>query len=97
MSPTGLRAEIEIRFRAGEQYCCAEPGCFMSTFSREWWSRLRDSLRASAGREPRPMVIKIVGVVEEGALLRANQSFGLPEASRAYSYEHGPCRERDAK
>jgi hypothetical protein len=97
VSRTGMRAEIEIRFRAGERYCCAEPGCFMPTFSRDWWCRLRESLRASAGREPPPMVIKVLGVVEEGALLQVLQLLGLPEASCAYNYEHGPCRERDAR
>lgn len=93
ISPTGARIEVEMRFLAGKRYCCCEPGCHLPTFSREWWRCLREALRNSTEREPPPMEMTLFGVIEEGALFSlTNHSRG----SRAFSYEDGPWRERDA-
>lgn len=96
VSQNGLKIEIGLRFERGSRYCCAEPGCFIPSFDRQWWSRVREHLRAVTEREPPPMTLEINGIVEDGALLRVLAGLGLPEESSGYSYRHGPCREREA-
>lgn len=93
--PGGTRFEIELRFQAGTSYCCAEPGCFLPTYSRAWWTRLREALRDHCDREPPPFTMIVHGVVESGAVLESLASLGMPTHSAVY--RHGPVREREAR
>ncbi|MBX3359581.1 MAG: hypothetical protein KF745_14275 [Phycisphaeraceae bacterium] len=97
VSPSGNRFELELRFQSGTTYCCAEPGCFLPTFCRSWWKQLRETLLELSDRDPPPLSLVLHGVVEHGACLQDRQVFGLPVKSRAYTYKHGPLRERNAK
>lgn len=97
LSPRGNRIELELRFRTGETYCCAEPGCFLATYERKWWRTARESLLEATEREPQLLSITVHGIVEEGASLLWRKECNLPTQSPAYSYQHGPLRERDAK
>ena len=96
VNTSGTRLEVELRFQAGQSYCCAEAGCHLPTSSRDWWERLRADVLAATGRNPPPLVLKVRGVVEEGATFCLHRSIGLAEASTGYTYDHGPCREEDA-
>jgi hypothetical protein len=87
----GARIELELRFRAGERYCCAELGCYLGG-ERAWWEGVRRYLGEDAPR--RSMVLWVRGVVEDGALFVNLGSLGLPERSGAYEYEH-QVREAD--
>lgn len=97
VSGTGARFEMELRFLAGEEYCCAEAQCFLWTYDRGWWDAVRELLQEVSSRQPPPMVVVIHGVVELGAKLRwlSDGTVGVPSA--AYVYECDPRREEDAE
>ncbi len=97
MSPTGTQVELEFRFRASERYCCAYPYCYISPNCGQWWQRIRESLRESSDRDPPPLSITVLSVVEEGALLEEAGMFGGLETVRASSDIYGPWHEADAK
>ena len=85
VSDGGSRCTIEMRFRAGERYCCAEPGCYLQTWSRAWWNQFHEQQSRNSSGAPQLAMLEIRGVVEAGALLHAHRSGG-PIASNAYSY-----------
>jgi hypothetical protein len=87
----GARIELELRFRAGERYCCGEPGCYLGA-DRVWWKNVRRYLGEDAPGGS--VVLWVRGVVEDGALFVNLGSLGLPERSGAYEYEH-QVREAD--
>ncbi len=95
VNPAGTSFEIELRFKAGRTYCCIEPGCFLSTYSRAWWDSFRAALREVSDREPPPLSITIHGVVEAGAILDAR----IPATveSETHTYRDGPFREHDSR
>lgn len=95
VSDSGHRVQIELRFLSGERYCCAEPGCFLGTYDPAWWNGVRVRLKQVSDRDPPPMSLAIVGVVEEGAEFESHRGL-LPLASPAYAYTDGPVREADA-
>src|SRR5947207_2094486 len=96
-STNGTQFVIELRFVAGEEYCCSEASCFIPTYDREWWARIRASLHDATGRSPPPMSVTILGAIEAGAKLRVNQWLGLPIQNAAEAYTQGPCHENESK
>lgn len=50
MSDSGAGVQIELRFRAGERYCCGEPRCYLATYDAAWWHKLRAHLREVGDR-----------------------------------------------
>lgn len=96
-SDSGTRIEIELRYRAGVRYCCAEWMCHFPVHRRSWWQNVRETLRAITDRDPPPMSVHVFGVVEHGALLTTMADIGMPIESRAYGYDTGVSRETDAR
>jgi hypothetical protein len=90
--------DLTLTFKAGESYCCAEPGCHTGFHDSECWRRLRQILGFHGLVGIPPVTIRrLGGVVEIGALLRCNLAFGYPERERlGYTFESGPHHERMA-
>ncbi len=97
VSPNGLEVEIELRWLNSQRYCCAERGCFLATDSRAWWATFREALTEVNDREPAPLSVRVLGVVEDGVLLTYLEQVGLPAQSRAYVYGPAEDHERDAR
>src|SRR5262245_54093873 len=95
VNASGNRMEIEMRFRSGETYCCAELGCHVATHDAEWWKSFRSCISRMTDRDPPPMTLTIYGVIDAGARLLSSASLGLPIVSSAYTVVHGPNHERD--
>lgn len=93
VSDSGARFEIELRFLAGETYCCAEPACFLGALDCEWWRGVRSRLLELTGRTPPVMWVLIQVVVNQGAVLEAVGAVGANAASRGYSSTYGPFME----
>jgi hypothetical protein len=93
-SEEGNQIDVELRFRTGVWYCCAEWGCHLHVYRPNWWLRLRDALEEKVARRPPSMSITIYAMVEEGAMLRCLETVGVSPLSKAYTYSHGPIRER---
>lgn len=83
--PDGSKCVVELRFQTGKKYCCAESGCSLPTWSRDWWMKFLDHLRQMSQREPTISTIEVRGLVEPGALLFAFQKSG-PRSAVASSY-----------
>lgn len=97
VSRSGARLEVEVRYRAGREYCCAESVCHLPLYCKRWWARFRESIREASEREPPPVSVVVYGVVEDGALLATMPSLGISARSKAYSYRAGVEREKDAR
>jgi len=81
----GTWIEVEMRFRAGVRYCCAEVPCHAG--GGTWWERLRADLAEVSDRVPPRLTLKVHAVIEEGSLFVNLTAIGLPERSKAYSFE----------
>jgi hypothetical protein len=92
----GTRLEVELRFREGERYCCAEAICHLGAGSQRWWQNVREYLRTVSDREPPPLSLAVSGVVEYGALLDSQHAPGFCEVCEAYTYT-AHVLERDAR
>lgn len=90
-SPDGSSFNVVLAFKAGEEYCCFEPGCHFAFYDRKTWEDLRSILKES-GLEgiPRSTIRQLLGVVEAGA--RATVMGGKPETAE-FRYEAGPYLE----
>ena len=52
IAPDGSELDLIVTLRAGERYCCSQPGCHFDFSSAETWSGLRGDMglrRACAG------------------------------------------------
>lgn len=96
VSDSGHRFEIEMRFRTGDLYCCEGAHCFLSTYSKSWWTKFRARLAQVTDREPPPMVMQIHAVIEEGAMFEVNVELGLPLEARHYAASYPADHERKA-
>ena len=56
----------EVRFLAGESYCCLELGCHLRLRERDW-ARLRESCEEHGVFLPKPMRVVVTCIVEEGS------------------------------
>jgi hypothetical protein len=90
LSATERAFELVISFKDGETYCCAELGCHVGYHDRRWWRALRRLMQECTVNDTRPLALHIRGIIEPGARLRCNASFGLPEESAGYTCESGP-------
>jgi hypothetical protein len=89
----GSEVDLVLTFRSGVRYCCFEPGCHFSYYSEGWWSWLRQCMdRNGLSHLPLPVIRRLHGVIEEGALFdtASASAGGEPRESRAYEYEDGP-------
>ena len=59
VSENGTAFKVELRFQTGKTYCCSEPCCFMPTFCKSWWTRLRTAIAEKSDRIPPPMKVTI--------------------------------------
>lgn len=74
---------VELRFLAGQDYCCAEGSCHVPRSNE----RL---VRLAAERSihlPDSVVVRWRCRVEKGARLQCMKSFGLPTESDGYEFE----------
>jgi hypothetical protein len=69
--PTALR--LMLVFRAGETYCCSEPGCHLGLHDLDIWNRIIPELRKANCIISDHQVIKVIGIVQAGAQLECNQ------------------------
>lgn len=87
-SNRGNRLELELRFRSGTLYCCAEPGCFLPDHDPAWWAAIRARIHERIDRDPPPFIITVRGIVEDGARLAVNAQLGLPVTVGPNTYTH---------
>jgi hypothetical protein len=91
IAPGGSELDLMVTLRAGEKYCCSQPGCHFDFCSAETWSGLRGDMDAQGLRElPLPRIHILRVVVEEGALFDPGGLRSPPLKSRGYVHEHGP-------
>jgi hypothetical protein len=91
IAPDGSELDLIVTLRAGERYCCSQPGCHFDFCSAETWSELRRDMNARGLRElalPRIRMLRVV--VEGGALFDPGGLRSPPLKSRGYVYEDGP-------
>ena len=91
IAPDGSDLDLIATLRAGERYCCSQPGCHFDFSSAGTWSELRGVMDAHGLRElplPRARVLRVV--VEEGAPLDPGGLRSPPLKSRGYVHEDGP-------
>jgi len=89
--PASFELDLIVTLRAGERYCCSEPGCHFDFNSVETWSELREHMNAQGLRErslPRIHILRVV--VEEGVLFDPGGLRSSPLKSRGYAHEYGP-------
>jgi hypothetical protein len=76
--------DVDLRFIAGQTYCCAEPGCHLP-FDKEQ-RRVRQLAAERAIQLPEALTVRWHCHVEEGAKLECHKSFRLPVESKAYDF-----------
>lgn len=76
---------VDLRFRAGFTYCCAEPLCHLST--DRTMLRFRDLARKRRMQLPEAIAIHWHFYVEAGAILTDLAAFGLSPESKGYDFE----------
>jgi hypothetical protein len=86
--------DLTLTFKAGERYCCAEPGCHLGLNDPECWRSLRQVFeRLGLARVPPVTVRKVRGIVEPGAILGYGVASKRPVVSTGFTYEAGPYSE----
>jgi hypothetical protein len=94
ISPSRSEFDLILVFKAGERYCCPEPGCHLGYDQADWWLTLRGLMEEQGIGDLPPLTIrKIRGIVERGTRLQCRAVFERPEESDGFSYEHGPIAE----
>jgi hypothetical protein len=91
IAPDGSELDLIVTLRAGERYCCSQPGCHFDFCSAQTWSGLRGDMDAQGLRElalPRIRILRVV--VEAGALFDPGGLRSPPLKSRGYVHEDGP-------
>jgi hypothetical protein len=93
----GSTFDLTLTFRAGQRYCCYEPGCHTGLDDPEVWPELRRVFDRHGLAEVRPVTVrKLRGIVEPGAILGDGVASRNPVVRDGFSYESGPYSERIA-
>jgi len=81
-----FRIDLELTFKRDAKYCCPEPECHLATYLPRFWTALREHFAHAGIESTFPIVLRVKGVVEPGALLyRGNTS--LPYPSNGFEYD----------
>jgi hypothetical protein len=83
--------DVVLTFRGGSAYCCYEPGCHLPLLDGKRWDGLRRRLATAGVTTPPRMVLRLTGVVEEGALFF---DFSRPDPSHRGWYAFAPVAAR---
>jgi len=59
---------VELTFRTGAAYCCPEWGCHLALTDGKRWDVLRNTLSEQAVVTPARLELRLLCVVEEGAV-----------------------------
>lgn len=97
-APDGLTFDLVLGFKAGETYCCYEPGCHLVLSDGLVWDRLREILiEMRMLRPPLLTVRQLRGIVEPGSRFEVHRRLGLAEeVEDEVRYESKGQRESEA-
>jgi hypothetical protein len=94
----GAEVELVVTFGAGQRYCCFEPGCHFAYYDARGWAKLRAAMdRQGLGHLPLPVIRRLRGVIEAGAVMMPTPNPSLPSyvSDTAEEYEVGPLQPID--
>lgn len=91
-----LHVDLQLRLLADTTYCCGEVGCYISTYSREWWRRMREHVRTHHAVDLPPVTLRTSGVIEEGVCFLSVVRAGGQPTSNAFTWTDDPVHEDDA-
>jgi hypothetical protein len=80
--------DVVLTFRSGAAYCCMEPACHLALARGKGWEALRSALSALDVDLPVHLELRLVCVVEDGALFF---DFSQPDPARRGRYAFKPA------
>jgi hypothetical protein len=91
VSDGGGTFSVTMTLRAGEEYCCFEPGCHFRLGNGSLWHEFRELLAEQGVVHPPNMTIRNLHfVVDDGAIWRLE---GKTHRSPKQAFDLGPIRE----
>lgn len=92
ISEDGHCVDLLLTFKAGKRYCCVEPNCHFGLHSFADWDKLHQLFVKHKAEVVRPTMLRLRGIVEQGAFIYDGSGIRKPQAfehaSQAFEYVH---------